>query len=315
MDKGLLDRAFNLKDYYRELKDDYKRKIEEANKDIEKAKKLSEELRPDIERMKSNYKRDYKINLDSYTDYTEQRYIDGVFLNEVSDFYRNCKYTEDVRRAIQLVKYATALKTIHDSEKNITIYNKILDLKYDEFKKYIKTFYMEVQRQMIVNGYGYKLHGRIGTVVINRCRINKPKTLVDTKLTKRNTEKLRKEGKEIYDPKKAKYYEEHGLEYHGVDPRIYRTDKFCYEFCLLWTNMKHGFYHKFDPYDYWSAENRGKTKEDFIKEANGNLAYICGLDITFRTKVTICNEIDPTLYLKFIRNENQSHITTPKAYR
>lgn len=315
MNKCIKERPINIKDYYRDLKADYKAKIEDANKSTEIAIQKNIEFRAKIEEHKNNYKRDYKINLDSYPEYVQEQYIDGKFLNDVSDFYRNCKYNEDVRHAILLVKYATNLKTISDNKKKLIVYNKIVELKYEEFKRYIKTFYMEVQRQMIVNGYGYKLHGRIGTVCINRCKINVPKTLVDTKLTKRNIEKLRSEGKEIYDEKKAKYYAEHGLEYKGVNPRIYRTDQFCYEFCLLWTNMKHGFYYKFEPYDYWSQENRGKTKEDFIKEANGNLAYICGLDITFRTKVTICNEIDKTLYLKFIRNENQSHITTSKSYR
>ena len=92
-------------------------------------------------------------------------------------------------------------------------------------------------------------------------------------------------------------------------------NEYLYEFPLIWSKLPNAFRHKFEPVDYWSSENRGKTKEDIKKEANGNLNYVCGLDITLRTKVRICNEIDETLYLNFIRNEHQTPITASKNNR
>lgn len=315
MRKGIKEAPINIKDYYRELKEDYTNELKECTETIKNRKPKLEEYKIKIHSNIQNYKKHYKIDLLNYPEYVCTKYIDGKLTEDVNRFYRNCVNSEDVRHAILLVKFCNAIKAIYDAEKRIIICSKIINMKLEDFRKYIKTFYMEVQRQMIVNGYGYKLEGRTGTVIINRSKINKPKTLTDTKATKKNIERLKAQGIEIYDEKKAKYYKEHGLEYNGVNPRIYRNDQFCYEFCLLWNTFKDGYNYKFEPYDYWSSENRGKTKEDFIAESNGNLGYICALDITFRTKVTICNEIDKTLYLKFIRNENQSCIATPKAYR
>ena len=188
-------------------------------------------------------------------------------------------------------------------------------MSYSEYTKYIKTYYYEVQRQMIVNGYAYKFHGSIGTICINRCKNLKRIPIINTKATNANKERLKKEGKELYDEKKAAWCKDHGVEYHGVEYRVFSRHDYLYEFALLWSGLPNPFRHKFEPIDYWGAKLRGKHKEDFIKEADGNLNYICGLDITFRTKVTICNEIDETLYLNFIRNENQTPITASKNHR
>ena len=151
--------------------------------------------------------------------------------------------------------------------------------------------------------------------MIIRCKNLKRIPIINTKATNANKERLKREGKELYDEKKAAWCKDHGVEYHGVEYRVFSRNDYLYEFALLWSSLPNPFRHKFEPIDYWGAKLRGKHKEDFIKEADGNLNYICGLDITFRTKVTICNEIDETLYLNFIRNENQTPITASKNHR
>ena len=65
-------------------------------------------------------------------------------------------------------------------------------MSYSEYTKYIKTYYYEVQRQMIVNGYAYKFHGSIGTICINRCKNLKRIPIINTKATNANKERLKK---------------------------------------------------------------------------------------------------------------------------
>lgn len=312
---AIVEKATTVKDYYRNLKEDYNKKLEDTIKDLEVAEKTNVKTYKELNSCLDFIKREFKVNLKSFDEFNSNSYIDGSLLKFAIKFNRNANKDVERRYAIIILRYAQSVENIHNFNHDIEKYKKILSLSYSEYTKYIKTYYYEVQRQMIVNGYAYKFHGSIGTICINRCKNLKRIPIINTKATNENKERLKREGKELYDEKKAAWCKDHGIEYHGVEYRVFSRHDYLYEFALIWSGLPNPFRHKFEPIDYWGAKLRGKHKEDFIKEADGNLNYICGLDITFRTKVTICNEIDETLYLNFIRNENQTPITASKNHR
>lgn len=312
---AIVEKATTVKDYYRNLKEDYNKKLEDTIKNLEVAEKTNVKTYNELNSCLDFIKKEFKVNLKSFDEFNSNSYIDGSLLKFAIKFNRNSNKDVERRYAIIILRYAQSVENIHNFNHEIEKYKKILSLSYSEYTKYIKTYYYEVQRQMIVNGYAYKFHGSIGTICINRCKNLKRIPIINTKATNANKERLKKEGKELYDEKKAAWCKDHGVEYHGVEYRVFSRHDYLYEFALIWSGLPNPFRHKFEPIDYWGAKLRGKHKEDFIKEADGNLNYICGLDITFRTKVTICNEIDETLYLNFIRNENQTPITASKNHR
>lgn len=311
----IVEKATTVKDYYRLLKEDYNKKLKETEKSLKANIKSNSNAYNEIIKCVPFIKKEFRIDLTKYDEFNNNTHINGELLKDATKFQRNANTDISIRYGILLLRYAQSLENIFNCNNNIEKYKKILSLSYAEYTKYIKTYYYEVQRNMIVNGYAYEFYGSIGTICINRCKNLKKKPIIDTKATNANKERLKKEGKELYDETKAAWCKDHGVEYNGVEYRIFKRHDYLYEFVLIWSGLPNSFNHKFEPFDYWAANLRGKHKEDFIKEAKGNLNYICGLDITFRTKISICNEIDETLYLNFIRNENQTPITTAKNHR
>lgn len=304
-----------IKDYYTLLKQDYKNKLERNNKDIEVETKTNINSRKKVEHSATFINNEFGINLNKYEEYTKNEHINGELYKDIKKFARNANDTISIRYGTLLLTYAESIEKIYKYNKENEIANKILQISYKDYCKFVKMYYYEVQKQLIINGYAYEFMGDTGCICINRCKNIGNRPIIDTKATKANKERLKKEGVELYDEKKAAFCKEHCIPYKGVEYRVFMRNEFLYEFPLLWSKLPNAFRHKFEPVDYWSSENRGKTKEDIKKEANGNLNYVCNLDITLRTKVRICNEIDETLYLNFIRNEHQTPITASKNNR
>lgn len=312
---AVVEKAINVRDYYRMLKEDYNKRLIDAEKSLKAYIKSNNTYYERLKECIPYIKKEFSIDLNKYDEFVENKHIDGSLHDLIVKFHRNANDEISIRYSIIMLKYSQSIENIHENEKVIERCKKILSISYSDYTRFLKEYYYEVQRQMIVNGYAYEFMGRTGTIVINRCKNLKRKPIIDTKATNENKERLKKQGVELYDEKKAAYCKDHGLEYNGVEFRIFKRNEYLYEFCLIYSGLPNAFKHKFEPIDYWGANLRGKGKEDFKREANGNLNYICKLDITFRTKVTICNEMDETLYLNFIRNEHQTPITASKNYR
>ena len=47
------------------------------------------------------------------------------------------------------------------------------------------------------------------------------------------------------------------------------------------------------------------TNQQIIDMCDNNINKICEMPLDVKTKLTLCNLVDKTLYLNFIRNENQ----------
>ena len=145
--------------------------------------------------------------------------------------------------------------------------------------------------------------------------ITKSKPKLNYSATKKKKEELIKEGKRIYNDIERKWCQSNGIEYKAEDYRVFMKKEYCYEIPLIGCKLPDGSKYKLTISDYRHNSMRNKSNEDLIKECNNDINKICELPIDLKTKLTLCDTVDKTLYIKFIRNETQQPSTTPKTCR
>ena len=108
-----------------------------------------------------------------------------------------------------------------------------------------------------------------------------------------------------YNKEEAEWCKRNNIEYDGVEFRVFKDNEYCYEFPLINCRIPNGRKYKLTVTDYRATSVRGKTNEQLIEEYKRDKNKICELPVDVKTKLSMCNEVDKTLYLNFIRNENQ----------
>lgn len=310
---AIKDSPTKVFDYYRLLKE----RVVEKHEKVLKKKHYEEDERLELyERLKENAERikeSTNIDITKMKEFEKNTYIDGSFHSIAKSLFANRQNSyELISDLYDLFKYAELSKSIHLLEKQIEVYNRILDLNIKMYKKILKTFYDEVHRRMIVNGEGYAFTGRLGWICINRCVLKKPKTMLDYQGTKRKEKELIEKGIRIYNKEEAEWCQKNGIKYEAEDKRVYRTVEYCYEIPLLCCRLPQGTKLKLKTSNWTHNDLRKKSDDELINIGNKDKNDICKLDIDLRTKLKLCEKIDSMLYTKFIRNENQdSYIYTP----
>lgn len=313
---GIKETPTNFHVYYTSMKNAYAQKKEEAIDTLNALYKEVNDLHETISKDFNTNKNDYSINLNDYTEFINNKYEDGTFLRVAKGVLANREGNyELIGRNFDIYKLAKAQKDIVDANKTIEFYNKLLNITVKEYNNLLKLYYTEVQKKLILEGYGYVFTGMTGWICINRCHLLKTKPHIDFKATKERKAKLLAEGKKLYNKEEAEWCKANGIEYNAEDGRVYQTIKYVYEFPLLDSKVKNGANLKFTTSDYRSSKIRGKTNADLFREANGDKNKICQIDVDIRTKLYLCLEADETLYNKFIRNENQKASTVKQADR
>lgn len=303
---GVKETPTNFRVYYTSMKDAYTQKKEEAIILLESLYKKVNELREIVDKDFTINRNDYPIDLNKYQEFKDNKYIDGSFLRVAKGILANRDGNyELIGRNFDVYSLAKAQKDIVDTNKTIDFCNKLLNITLKEYNNLIKLYYTEVQKKLILDGYGYVFAGMTGWICINRCHIIKRKPHIDFKATKERKAKLLAEGKKLYNKEEAEWCKANGIEYKAEDGRVYQNIEYVYEFPLLDSKVKDGANLKFTTSDYRSNKIRGKTNADLFREANGDKNKICDIDVDIRTKLYLCLEADDTLYNKFIRNETQ----------
>lgn len=313
---GIKETPTNFRVYYKSMKGAYTELREDAIAARLEIINILKQLRENIVNNLDSYKSTFNIDIFSYEEFKSGVYKDGSFLKIAKGLFINRKnnYTI-VGDLFDLYRYASKQKELAELDKNIELYNKILKLSLKEYTDILRTFYAEVHRHMILNGEGYVFEGMLGWTCINRCKKVDGKPHIDYAATKRNKEKLIKEGKRLYNKQEAEWCKANGIEYNGVDGRVYMTNEFCYEIPLIGCKLPNGSKYKLEISDYRAASLRGKTNEELIRESNYDAKTICDLPVDVKTKLTLCNSANKMLYLNFIRNENQEPLNFTKACR
>lgn len=296
-------KPIGIRDYFLNFKDVYARRKQIAL--IE-----NDRLKEEIDRKRKEllpYISVFKFPIIDYPEFQQNKYINGRLITAAIGLYSDVRATPEIKGyAFRLLSLAKAQKQFHDNLFAIHKAAKIETLTYSEYRKILKTFYFEVQKQMILNGYGYVLEGNIGWICLNRVKVNKDgrKKTIDFSATAKKKKEIIDKGLKPYNKEEAEWCENNHIPYDGVDYKVYKNDEYFYDYRLLDCRLPNGRLFKIKDTDSRAVKYRGLTNEDILKQDNKDVNKILARDLSIKTKLTLCLKCDETLYTKFIRNED-----------
>lgn len=313
---GIKETPTNFRVYYTCMRNAYTQKKEEATSMLEDLTKQRDKLYIDVKSEFNLKGKDYGINLNDYEEFVNNKYVNGKFFRVVKGFLinRNGDY-ELIGSRFNVYNLARLQQEIHQLEEDITFADRMLGLTLRQYTDILRVYFNKVHEKLIIDGYGYSIGGKIGWTCFNRCHVKKTKTRIDYNETKKNKARLIAEGKRIYNKEEAEWCRQNGIEYDGVDGRVFQNVEYVYELPLIDCKLPNGGSMKLTTSNYYGTKVRGKSSEELIKECNYDKHEICQLDLDVRAKLDLCLKVDKILYTKFIRNENQEPSNATKANR
>lgn len=313
---GVKETPVSIRSYYKLFIDDNKEKLK--NILISKQELITEieERHKDIETSKEIYLKEFNFDVDKYEEFVDNKYSTGRFLKAAKGLLINKENDyELISDCFDLYELAFKQKELDNCNNNIEFYKKCINIKLKEYTEYLRAYYTEVHKQLILEGKGYSFSNNIGWICINRCIFDRKKPMLDYAATKKREAQLKAEGKRIYNKEEADWCLRNGIEYKAEDKRVFICSEYCYQIPLIDCKLTNGGSLKLEITDYRHRELRGKSNEKLIEECKGNTTKICELSLDLKTKLTLCDKADKILYTKFIRNEAQKPIAYSKANR
>lgn len=314
---SIKETAIGFRTYYKNIIIASNNKLEilhsEYNIVLEKEQVLYTNIKNHIEEYKTNF----NINLLSYKDFINNSYSYGDFYKVAKGAFtnRSNNYTL-VSDLYDLYNLALEQKQLAKLKHDINLYTKIAKLSLRDYTNILRQYYTEVHKKLILEGAGYSFGNNLGWITINRCIIRKQRRKrLNFAATKKREQELKEAGKRIYNKEEAEWCNKNGIEYIAEDKRVYLNNEYCYEIPLIGCTLPNGKKIKLDITDYRHSSIRGKTNKDLQQICNNDVNKICELSIDLKTKLSICDNIDKTLYIKFIKNENQEPAFTRKINR
>lgn len=306
----------DIKAYYKSMHNAFTLKRDEAIETLNKITLQVKALHADALSNREVYNNEFKVDLLKYPEFVDNEYKTGTFIKLAKGLFinRSNNYTL-VSDLFNLYNLAKLQKQIYDINVDLVKYEKLIALPYKEYVRIMKVFATEIHKQLILNGNGYAFGKGIGWICVNRCIIKNPRPKLDFAATKKRKAELLAEGKRLYNKEEEDWCKRNGIEYTGIDYRVYMNKEHCYEIPLLHCTLPNAGKLQFVITDSRPTEYRGKTNEELIQACNSDTTKICELGVDLKTKLNICDSIDKILYTKFIRNENQEPSTTPKTNR
>ena len=305
-------KPIGIRDYYLNFKDVYARRIQVAL--IE-----NDRLKEEIDRKRKEllpYVSMFKFPIIDYPEFQQNKYINGRLINAAIGLYTDRRNDGEMKgRCFKLLSLAKAQEKYYNNVQAIRKAEKILALTYRQYCNILRTFYYEVHKQMILNGYGYVLEGCFGWICFNRVIINGEVKMIDFAATNKKKKELIAKGLKPYNEKEAKWCKDNHIPYDGVDYKVYKNDECWYEYCLLGCRLPRSRSFVITNPDGRNMKYRGMTNEDIINKDNHDVNKILQEDLDIKTKLTLCLSVDKTLYTKFIRNENQTKCRIGKIDR
>lgn len=306
----------NFRVYYTCMRNAYTQKKEEATEILKDLIEQRDDIYIDVQTEFNLKGKSYGIDLNQYEEFIKNKYITGEFLRVAKGYFMNRQGNyELVGSKFNLYNLARIQKEIFKLENDIAFCDKMLAIKLNEYNNILKIYFNKVHELMICKGYGYSFGGKIGWTCINRCKIVNNRKKIDYQETKKKKAQLLAEGKRLYNKEEAEWCKRNGIEYDGVDSRVYINKEFVYEIPLLGSTIQDAFKLRFTTPNYYGTKVRGKSNQQLIEECNYDKAKICQLDLDIRAKLDLCLSIDKILYTKFIRNENQQSSHASKIDR
>lgn len=294
-----------VKDYYLHYIKNAKQDIEDYGNDITEIENDIVELHSYIEKHKEELLRDYDINLDLYPiEWTKCSYDKNSKLYKLVLKHFNNSIDLPARTSlIQLMKYVSKLQEKERIYRVLEILHRRSNLTYSEYRSYITKFYNKVQ-EMLLEGFGYRYRGGIGTILINywKVPIHNSIKYTDYMKTKRKKQEIINAGLKPYNEEDAQWYKEHGLEYDGVPYIVKKTNDHYCEITIVDSQLFVPKSMQFDKTQYIHTNLKGKTLEQIGDEFVKTKEDLYNLPMSLTYKVNIMLYKFPNSYLNLIRN-------------
>lgn len=298
-----------LKDYYCNYVYDAETDIESYNKEIESILIKRDELQSYITENIDVLKNEYGIDLSHF----EIEWNEGIY-NESKTLYKLVietlqEYDDAKNRGvlIQLLKYCKSLEEENEIEKLKDLAYIRKDITFAEYKKYVTKFYNKVQ-QCALEGNGYVFDYGLGTFLINYWKLDKAssKAIIDFAATNKRKREILASGKRLYDEDEARFYKERGVPYDGVQYKVYKKDGNIYEITFINSKVFGKRELEFQRTEYVHLKFRGMSYQEIADNFVKTFEDIVALNVDLKYKLNIMLYLEPTNYLKFIRNAEQS---------
>lgn len=302
---GIKEVAITLREYHQMFIADSRKEANTLKCKIERFKEKCDAAKSDVKDFIDEYKQLYNLDVTKFPEYQRNRYISGEFLRIAKGVYlnRNQDY-EITAQTFAVFNLAFLQKKVFEFEQRLKKCEKYAGISYKLYRDLVCQFYTAVHKQLIFKAYGYQYEKGIGFVFINRAMKGRDNKVLDVSATRANKQKLLAEGKNIYNKAKIDWCKEHNIPYDYVDHRVWKPYPFDYEIVLLGRRARYTR-NQFRRSRWRSLHLPSKTLEGLIEHCNKDMNKICDLDIDLPSKLSMCLTIDPTMGLKYIRNENQ----------
>lgn len=296
------------------LKEFYLRYIYNADRDVEKYKELltairqtKEELYNYIKQYESVLLKEFDLDLNHFSiEWIEKKYNDTEYLYKTIIKYVRTIEGEYKTVFYQLLKYCYKLKEEYKTNKLIFIANKRKVLSLKEYKSYVTDYYMKVHK-ILLEGFGYKYQGGIGTYLITYYKLHgNVKRSIDFAETNKRKKELLERGCKLYDEKEAAWYKARNIPYNGIDYRVYQDNGFCYEFTFINSKVFKRRELDYKRTEYVHAKLRGMSYKEMADNLCNNVEDIVNLNVDLKYKLNILVYKYPEKYLNFVRNDERS---------
>lgn len=299
------------------LKDYYLKFINEAKDNIRENTKLKKDcisIKLDVYNYINEHKEEildeYHINLDKYDiEWKQQRYNPVCSLyNKVNLILRTKTDFINKSNILQLYKYCAILRNEYNYDKSIELAANRKKLTLVQYKYFVYRYYTEIHK-CVLNGFGYKFEGGIGTYMINHWKLDykngENKKYIDFNETNRRKRELIAKGIKLYDPKEAAWYEARHIPYNAVDYRVYKTSKDYYDFTFMHSDITRKSTLDYKRTEYISAKYRGMGYKELADKFCDTDEDVYNLQVDIKYKLNILLYKDPTKYLRYVRTADQ----------
>ncbi len=310
---AIKQKPIGIKEYYQNVRNTYILEKEKATLNIDKLTVSCNDKRTHL----ITFIHEFKVPLADYPEFQYNKYINGR-LKAIAELLYKEKVDNVDNKALRLtlLTYATQQEEIYKLTKRLEVLDKILNITYKDYTKLLKSFYTQVQKELIINGNGYVFEGRIGWICYNRIVNNNfGRRVIDWAATRKRKQEILDAGGKLWNKDEAEWCEKNDIPYEGEDYRVYLNREATYEIALLNCTLKNCGHSRIKSADYRELSLRGKSNDEIREECDNNINKICNLGLDMGTKLYICLAANKTLYTKFIRNENQTSMHFRKIDR
>lgn len=299
-----------IKDYYLQFIHDAKKDIEKYKENLDRIIELKEKLYEYIKDNKDVLLNTFNINLNkAEIEFQQKTYNPKEYLYRLA--IKALKDNGNIPKRVVLLhvaKYCNVLRNEDRYIRLINLTNRRKDIKFATYRKYVAAYYNKVHK-CVLSGMGYKFSYGIGTYVINHWKLNPKRVtrrIIDFAATNSRKRELLAKGVKLYDDKEAAWYAARRIPYNAVDYRVYKDSGDWYEITFIKSDIFRGRTLDYQKSEYIATKYRGMSYTQMADELCHTEEDVYNLQVDIKYKLNILLYKDPTKYLNYVRNAEQS---------